>query len=160
MNQPPLRFMGAPGSPYTRKMLAYLRYRRVPYEFLMSDQAEREGLPRPKVALLPTFYLPGADGALEAAVDSTPLIRRFEGEFDGRAAIPPDPAVAFLNDLVEDYADEWLTKEQSAEYKQNSLKELSKSFDCAFKGFERIRNEKGFDHVRDLPEFKELMRGK
>ena len=72
MNQPPLRFMGAPGSPYTRKMLAYLRYRRVPYEFLMSDQAEREGLPRPKVALLPTFYLPGADGALEAAVDSTP----------------------------------------------------------------------------------------
>lgn len=110
MNQPPLRFMGAPGSPYTRKMLAYLRYRRVPYEFLMSDQAEREGLPRPKVALLPTFYLPGADGALEAAVDSTPLIRRFEGEFEGRAAIPPNPAVAFLNDLVEDYADEWLTK--------------------------------------------------
>ena len=24
-------------------MLAYLRYRRVPYEFLMSDQAERKG---------------------------------------------------------------------------------------------------------------------
>ncbi len=57
-------------------------------------------------------------------------------------------------------ADEWLTKEQSAEYKQTSLKELAASFECAFKGFERIRNEKGFDHVRDMPEFKELMRGK
>lgn len=107
---PSLRFKGAPGSPYTRKMLAYLRYRRLPYEFLITDQADREGLPEPKVALLPTFYLPGKDGAVEAVVDSTPLIRRFEGEFSGRATLPPHPAIAFLNDLVEDYADEWLTK--------------------------------------------------
>ena len=105
-----LRFKGAPGSPYTRKMLAYLRYRRLPYEFLITDQADREGLPEPKVALLPTFYLPGKDGTVEAVVDSTPLIRRFEGEYAGRATLPPHPAVAFLNDLVEDYADEWLTK--------------------------------------------------
>ncbi|MBL6718070.1 MAG: glutathione S-transferase N-terminal domain-containing protein [Pseudomonadales bacterium] len=110
MDRTSLRFKGAPGSPYTRKMLAYLRYRRLPYEFLLTDQADREGLPEPKVALLPTFYLPGRDGAVEAVVDSTPLIRRFEGEFSGRATLPPHPAIAFLNDLVEDYADEWLTK--------------------------------------------------
>ena len=34
------------------------------------------------------------------------------------------------------------------------------SFESEFKGYERIRNEKGFDHVRELDEFKELMHGK
>ena len=105
-----LRLTGAPGSPYTRKMLAYMRYRHIPYEFLVDDQAAALGLPEPKVGLLPTFYLPNADGEIEAVVDSTPLIRRFEAEFSGRAAIPSDPALGFLNYLIEDYADEWLTK--------------------------------------------------
>ncbi len=106
----PLKFMGAPGSPYTRKMMALLRYRRLPYEFLIGDQAARRSLPQPKVALLPTFFLPGESGEIEAVVDSTPLIRRFEKEFDGRAVVPPDPVLGFLNYLLEDYADEWLTK--------------------------------------------------
>lgn len=106
----PVLFKGMPGSPYTRKMLAYLRYRRIRHEFLLGDQADALGLPAPKVSLLPTFYLPGAGGQLEAVVDSTPLIRRFESEFAGRATIPEDPALSFLCYLIEDYADEWLTK--------------------------------------------------
>lgn len=106
----PLRFKGAPGSPYTRKMLAYLRYRHLRYEFLVGDQATSLELPKPKVELLPTFYLPNDNGELEAVVDSTPLIRRFEAEFNGRATLPPNPVLAFLNYLIEDYADEWLTK--------------------------------------------------
>jgi glutathione S-transferase len=60
--------------------------------------------------LLPTFYLPSADGTIEAVTDSTPLIRRFEAEFDGRSVIPSDPALAFLDLLLEDFGDEWLTK--------------------------------------------------
>ena len=106
----PLRLMGAPGSPYTRKMLAYLRYRHISYEFMIGDQSARLGLPKPKVELLPTFYLPNEDGEIEAVVDSTPLIRRFEQAFSGREAIPGNPVLAFLNYLIEDYADEWLTK--------------------------------------------------
>ncbi|HSZ52618.1 MAG TPA: glutathione S-transferase N-terminal domain-containing protein [Caulobacteraceae bacterium] len=106
----PIALMGAPGSPYTRKMLAVLRYRRIPYRFLTSAQASAEGMPNPRVALLPTFYLPGADGALEAVTDSTPLIRRFEREVRGRSLVPPDPALAVLDELIEDYGDEWLTK--------------------------------------------------
>lgn len=106
----PLTFMGAPGSPYTRKMRAVLRYRRIPYRFLISGADGREDLPAAKVRLLPTFYLANAEGEIEAVVDSTPLIRRFEGEFEGRSVIPSDPVTAFIDYLLEDFGDEWLTK--------------------------------------------------
>jgi glutathione S-transferase len=101
---------GAPGSPYTRKMLGVLRYRRIPYRFMLPSNPRLRDLPKPKVQLLPTFYLPDEAGELQAVTDSTPLIRRFEREYEGRSLIPTDPALAFLNDLIEDYADEWLTK--------------------------------------------------
>jgi len=107
----PLRLLGAPGSPYTRKMIALLRYRRIPHAILWgSHRQPPEGLPPPKVKLLPTVYFPLADGTLEPAVDSTPIIRRLEAEHGGREAIPADPVLSFLNHLIEDYADEWLTK--------------------------------------------------
>ena len=57
-------------------------------------------------------------------------------------------------------AEEGLDEATSSQYKQKALDELEKSFNFAFKGYERIRNEKGFDHIRDMKEFKELMRGK
>ena len=111
----PLALRGAPGSPYTRKMLAVLRYRRIPYRLLIegsttSAEPLPEPLPEPKVSLLPTFFFRDDAGQLEAVVDSTPIIRRLEREALGRSVIPPDPALAFLNYLLEDYADEWLTK--------------------------------------------------
>lgn len=106
----PLLLMGAPGSPYTRKMRAVLRYRHIPYQVILQGSARHAELPRPKVELLPTFYLPNDAGETEAVTDSTPLIRRFEDAFDGRNVVPPDPVVAFLDALLEDFADEWLTK--------------------------------------------------
>lgn len=106
----PLELMGAPGSPYTRKMLALLRYRRIPHAIhWASHRNPPAGYPEPAVKLLPTFYFPTADG-LEAVTDSTPIIRRLEREHDGRSTLPADPVLAFLNHLIEDYADEWLTK--------------------------------------------------
>jgi len=104
-----LRLSGVPGSPYTRKMTALLRFRRIPFE-LMTSSHGGPGLPRAKPHLLPTFYLPDAQGQLQAVTDSTPLIRRFEAEFAGRSVIAPSPAVAFIDTLLEDFADEWLTK--------------------------------------------------
>jgi len=107
----PLELMGAPGSPYTRKMLALLRYRRIPHAIhWASHRNPPAGYPEPAVKLLPTFYFPKADGGLEAVVDSTPIIRRLESEHRGRSALPDDPVLGFLTYLIEDYADEWLTK--------------------------------------------------
>lgn len=106
---PPLLMRGAHASPYSRKMLALLRYRHIPYRLLQSNAAVSH-LPAAKVPLLPTFYLPDASGTLTAVTDSTPLIRRFETAFTGRHAVPAQPALAFIDALIEDYADEWLTK--------------------------------------------------
>jgi len=109
-NATPIALSGSPGSPYTRKMLAALRYRRIAYRYLNSGSAEAAAMPQPKVRLLPTFYLPNPEGVLEAVTDSTPLIRRFEAEYPERKILPADPALAFLDALIEDYGDEWLTK--------------------------------------------------
>ena len=106
----PIDLMGAPGSPYTRKMLSLMRYREIPFRIHWTTGEVPEGFPKPKVRLLPTYFLPGKDGELEAVTDSTPLIRRFEKDYEGRSVIPDNPVLSFLGDLIEDYADEWLTK--------------------------------------------------
>ena len=100
---------GVPGSPYTRKMLALLRYRRIPYRLLLGSH-EVAGVPKPKVSLLPTFYFPDEAGVLQAVTDSTPIIRRLEGMFPDRSVRPTDPALALIDAILEDYGDEWLTK--------------------------------------------------
>ena len=106
-----LELVGAPGSPYTRKMLALLRYRHIAYNVIWGGaMGAPEGYPKPKVQLLPTFYFTDGDGKIEAAVDSTPIIRRLEKDYGGRSVIPDDEALRFLDLLIEDYADEWLTK--------------------------------------------------
>jgi glutathione S-transferase len=110
-----IELMGAPGSPYTRKMLALMRYRQIPYKVFWQSNVARSGAggtkyPQAKVSLLPTFYFPDEKGELQAVTDSSPILRRFEQTHTGRSVIPSDPVMAFLNWLIEDYADEWLTK--------------------------------------------------
>lgn len=106
-----IELLGAPGSPYTRKMLALLRYRRIAHRVHWGGRHEAlTGYPRPKVPLLPTFYFPDAHGEREAVIDSSFILRRLEREHPGRQVIPGDPALAFLDYLIEDFADEWLTK--------------------------------------------------
>ena len=106
----PLVFKGSPGSPYTRKMMALMRYRHIPYRYLVGEAADRAGMPKPPVELLPTFYLPDAQGQVQALTDSTPLLRRLEREVPGRAARPQEGVLAFIDALLEDFADEWVTK--------------------------------------------------
>jgi len=105
-----LRMVGVPGSPYSRKLRAVLRYRRLPHAWINQGSPESRDLPQPRVSLLPQLVLPGADGSLEARTDTSPLIRSLEARYPGRSVIPPDPAIACVDALLEDYADEWLTK--------------------------------------------------
>lgn len=106
-----IELTGAAGSPYTRKMLGVLRYRHLPYSVFWGNGNIPEGYPEPKVRLLPTFFFPdGEDGALVPVTDSTPIIRRLETDYPERSVIPQNPTLKFMNALIEDYADEWLTK--------------------------------------------------
>jgi glutathione S-transferase len=107
MKDAPLAVVGAPGSPYSRKLRAVLRYRRIPHVWVQRGSREARDLPRPRVELLPQLVFPGGK---EALTDSSPLIRRLEGLHPERSVIPDDPVLAFLDALLEDYADEWLTK--------------------------------------------------
>jgi glutathione S-transferase len=109
MNRPVL-ITGAIGSPYTRKMRALARYRRIPYRFLAMQSEEAASLPKPPLPLLPGVYLPEDGDGYTATSDSTFQLRALEERYAGRSVIPSDPALAFLDYLVEDYADEWVTK--------------------------------------------------
>jgi glutathione S-transferase len=108
-----IKIFGATPSPYTQKMLSVFRYRHIPYTVHNGDIANKIaklGVEVPKPVLLPTLLLKDADGELVATTDSTPIIKRLENEFKERGIIPDDPALAFINYLLEDFGDEWVTK--------------------------------------------------
>jgi glutathione S-transferase len=93
-------------------MAALLRYRRIPYVITWGQpevMCEALGVAAPKPTFMPTFFFE-QDGELAAHCDSTPIIRRLEAEHDGRSVLPEDPALAFIDYLIEDFADEWCTK--------------------------------------------------
>jgi len=105
---------GQYGSPYTLKMRAVLRYRRIPFQWMLRD-SKWDDLPTPPVPIIPVIAYPNADPTSEdkygdITVDSSPQIMRLETEYEGRSVVPPDPALALIDWLIEDYGDEWTTK--------------------------------------------------
>jgi glutathione S-transferase len=108
---PSLTLVGAYGSPYSRKMRAVLRCRRLAFRWIVRGSREDVGIPAVPVDLIPVLVFPGAGGAAgEAMIDSSFQILHLEKLARERSIVPPDPAVAFLDHLLEDYGDEWLTK--------------------------------------------------
>ena len=108
-----LEIFGATPSPYTQKMLTLLRYKRIPYNIHWGDtrgRLESLNLELPKPVLLPVILFENEDKELAATTDSTPMIRRLENEYPDRKVMPDDPALAFINYLLEDFGDEWITK--------------------------------------------------
>ena len=56
----PIKLIGNVASPYTRKMVAYLRYKRIPYEVIWGqpeDVLREMKMEAPKPVLLPVFIL-------------------------------------------------------------------------------------------------------
>lgn len=98
---------GLDPSPYSVKMRALLRYRRIPFVWRNAcsprDVAVAAGLP----PVIPVLRFP--DGRLMN--DSTPLAHALERAHPAaRSVVPDDPAMAWLSDLFEDFGDEWITK--------------------------------------------------
>jgi hypothetical protein len=100
-------------SPYSCKMRAYLTYKGYPFVWLvptLRDMNKIPGLASPKVSIIPILYLPQENYEI-AHIDSTFLMKKLEALGDGSPTISPQtPAISFLSDFVEDFADEWLTK--------------------------------------------------
>ena len=108
-----IQIFGATPSPYTQKMISIFRYKHIAYEALMGNAAGRlmeKNVEPPKPVLLPTILLKDANGELKPTTDSTPIIRRLEKEYPDRKLLPEDPALSFINYLLEDFGDEWVTK--------------------------------------------------
>ncbi|MFT7256228.1 MAG: glutathione S-transferase [Candidatus Azotimanducaceae bacterium] len=108
----PIRLVGGVGSPYTQKMVALLRYRRLPYAVqwgIPAEVCDAMGVAKPRHIFEPTFFFDEEHGT-QAVCDSTPIIRRLEEIVGDRSVLPGDPALAFIDYLIEDYADEWCTK--------------------------------------------------
>ncbi|MBL6954397.1 MAG: glutathione S-transferase [Alphaproteobacteria bacterium] len=102
------RLLGTLGSPYSMKLRAIMRYRRLPHDWVLRTTRNRAETEDVKPNLLPMLRYPGER---RYRVDSTPLAYDLEARHPGqRSIIPDDPGLAFLCHLLEDMADEWLTK--------------------------------------------------
>lgn len=109
------RLYGGPGSPYSHKLRAVLRYRRLPHTWLvprggftgagnLGADGGNSPLQRAGKSVIPVLEYP--DGSFKA--DTTPIMYDLEARHAERSLLPPDPALAFLAHLVEDMADEYL----------------------------------------------------
>lgn len=103
----PYEIHGALGSPYSLKVRALMRYRRLPHVWIHGMATQGAALANVRAPVIPVVRFP--DDSWHN--DSTPLIHELERRHPAdRSAIPPDPARAFVATLIEDFADEWLTK--------------------------------------------------
>lgn len=93
-------------SPYSVKMRAILRYRRIPFVWQATGNPRDVAVAASLPPVIPVLVFP--DGRVMN--DSTPLAHALEREHPARSIVPDDPAHAYLSDLLEDFGDEWVTK--------------------------------------------------
>lgn len=98
---------GALGSPYSMKVRAAMRYRRLPHVWTQLTAANRDSvMSRVPVPVIPVVAYP--DGTWRN--DSTPVLLDLEARYTSRRLLPDAPAHRFFALLLEDMADEWGTK--------------------------------------------------
>ncbi len=94
-------------SPYSVKMRALMRYRRLPFVWHATGNPRDVAMAANLPPVIPVLRFP--DGRVMN--DSTPLAHALEREHPGRrSVIPDDLGLAYLSDLLEDFGDEWITK--------------------------------------------------
>jgi len=90
-----------------------MRFKRIPFDVHFGDVAsllKERNIAPPKPILLPVMLLMDDSGKEVATTDSTPIIRTLEKKHPERSVLPQDQALNFINYLLEDFGDEWLTK--------------------------------------------------
>lgn len=96
---------GAIGSPYSLKVRAAMRAKRLAHDWISLRASERDRvLANVRARVIPVIRCP--DGSWTN--DSTPFLLSIEGL--GRRLVPDDPALRFACLLLEDMADEWFMK--------------------------------------------------
>ena len=74
-----LFLVGVGASPYTRKLRGALRFRRIPYRFVIGGSREAQALPDRPLPLWPYLVCPAADETpAEALSDTTPIFDRLD----------------------------------------------------------------------------------
>ena len=102
------RLLGSTASPYALKLRGVLRYRRIPFDWVIMGRTGRAETAHLSPMLIPVLQEPGG-GAYRN--DTTVLIRDLEDRHpDVRSVVPDHPGIAFVSDLLEDMADEWAVK--------------------------------------------------
>jgi len=104
MSTPTYKLYGYTMSPFSMKMRSYLRYRRIPFQWVAGARANEVAMTKVDTYMVPVLENP--QGVFKN--DSTFLIDELETLVPERRSDPEDEADAFLACLIEDYADEWL----------------------------------------------------
>ncbi len=101
------RIIGIESSPYAVKVRAVMRYRHLPHRWIARMPQFFTETADVRPLIMPVVQFP--DGTYHT--DSTPIIYRLEDLHPSQRSVLPDmPALAFVAALIEDFADEWVTK--------------------------------------------------